>query len=70
MKTPIRNGSCGGGGVLGMMELGASGGLAGGAGCAVHYPERHERGAKKAFQGGAKFFLMFGWAIWRPLTRF
>ncbi|XP_066911106.1 uncharacterized protein [Clytia hemisphaerica] len=35
-------------------HLRSSGGLAGGAGCAVHHPERSERGAKRAFQRGAK----------------
>ena len=46
-----------------------SGDLAGGAGGAVHPPERSERGAKRAFQGGAKISLMFNWAIWRPSIR-
>ena len=43
-----------------------SSGVEGGAGCAVHTPERTERGAKRAFQGGAKISLMFNWAICRP----
>ena len=44
----------------------ASSGLAGGVGCAVHTPEISERGAKKAFQRGAKILLTFDWAILRP----
>ena len=48
------------------MIIKISGGVAGGAGCAVHTPERSERGAKRAFQGGAKILLMFHWAILHP----
>ncbi len=50
-------------GLGGRLEVAISSDLAGGAGGAVHPPERSERGANKAFQEGAKISLMFNWAI-------